>query len=107
MSTPPNGYSGDFVGSTSLEGEMRMAQMADTDASGTIRPQTVGYVFDMTTSTRHIIVQCVLPATVVVTLEGAGSPPAQVDLDEDGVVILRGLLGQALRRLENAEKETK
>jgi hypothetical protein len=60
---------------------------------------TIGWVMDTDTSTRRLHLAVVHPGELRVTVEVYGQPSCVVDLDEDGVVILRGLLGQALERL--------
>lgn len=66
--------------------------------------ESLGWVLDKDTSRRRIHVE-VLPAGVVsLTVEVYGQDACVVELDTDGVVILRGLLGQALARLTSGQE---
>jgi hypothetical protein len=60
--------------------------------------RTVGWVLDQATSQRRIHVTVWQPGVVTLTVEVYGQQNCVVELDEDGALILRGLLGQALQR---------
>ena len=64
---------------------------------------TVGWVLDKDTSKRRIHVHTLEHgAGVGLTVEVYGQQSCIVELDDDGVVILRGLLGQALERVHGS-----
>lgn len=65
---------------------------------------TIGWVLDHATSQRRLHIELRPSGLVQVTAEGYGQAPILVELDEDGVVILHGLLREALRRLEAQEE---
>lgn len=59
----------------------------------------VGWVLDKDTAKRRLQVQTSVAGGVAcLTVEVYGQQACMIELDADGVVILRGLLGQALER---------
>ena len=58
----------------------------------------IGWVLDQATSRRRLHLTTSTPGVVLLTLEVYGQASCVLELDEDGVVILRGLLGEALVR---------
>ena len=64
----------------------------------------IGWVLDQATSQRRIHVVHAGVGLVRLTVEVYGQQACVVELDEDGVVILRGLLGHALTRLTGTQE---